>query len=505
MPRLTPKRSILVLLTLLAIKHYQNIIHQEYEKSLHEMDKLEDLYSHDYYFKIKTQNQSGAKSQSKLKITHKTHHRASKLPVEYYHYTSLDYPENSETRKLSPADAQESMKSKVTKALIDSIFIHTAPKQSTRNKISEMMIKKANHRLKQHLENDQSKLDQLSNKISQVQQNSRANIPKIHPFNQPDKKLCLHLPDNLDSFPNCIKRMMELEQVYTGNVCLAYLKDIDHSKSDKRMHCEFQEYLATFEHSCPSILKSKAGKFSSKRVLRHEVASLVESLEKTWFLRDTDQNLHPNKVMQFTRDRIQQFSFSWGVGSFRIYQLHNEMNENFSKRSRTGQNSPNLGEGKKMTTGLEKHKPWLVETLNILIFTTSITDIIESNFLPETEKIMWSDLITGLYILGHNLTIAQTQNQALELSGINFLRHDFKRSCPEVDAKFNSWDLILTDIHAARILKNHALESMDQNHLKDNLHLKIENWHFIKCRLKVVLGFPIDAEFNHPTGVSFGE
>lgn len=30
--------------------------------------------------------------------------------------------------------------------------------------------------------------------------------------------------------------------------------------------------------------------------------------------------------------------------------------------------------------------------------------------------------------------------------------------------------------------------------------LEVKNWEFISCRLRVLMGFPIDAEFNHPTG-----
>ena len=187
------------------------------------------------------------------------------------------------------------------------------------------------------------------------------------------QKLCQHLPTNLNNFRNCIKRIKQIEARIDSTFCLKNLP-----QTQKPDPCQIQEFLSHYEYSCPSPERSKSGKFSNKRNLKHEVNSLISSMKQKFGFMYESKKSFQRSSSDFIINRIEKFSFSWSVASFKINQLHNEMmHESQDKQE----------EVKMQINSSNRHQPWLAETLNILVFANFLTKPSLSHFTSQTEKI----------------------------------------------------------------------------------------------------------------------
>lgn len=93
---------------------------------------------------------------------------------------------------------------------------------------------------------------------------------------------------------------------------------------------------------------------------------------------------------------------------------------------------------------------------------------------PLGELVQWSDLIAGLYVLGHNVSISQSSIEMMKV----YNKYDDKSPCPPKKLPFH---LLFTDILGARALEN----KMSSGFLNA-----------IKCRIRVLDSFGTEAMFN---------
>ncbi|XP_046847526.1 alpha-1,6-mannosylglycoprotein 6-beta-N-acetylglucosaminyltransferase A-like, partial [Xenia sp. Carnegie-2017] len=96
---------------------------------------------------------------------------------------------------------------------------------------------------------------------------------------------------------------------------------------------------------------------------------------------------------------------------------------------------------------------------------------------PLGELVQWTDLITSLYLLGHDLTVSASRKQIIDLLG----QPDKDGCVPDKHARASPFDIIFTDIVGVLHIKNTT----------GSLFSKY------KCRLRVVDSFGTEAEFNH--------
>lgn len=122
---------------------------------------------------------------------------------------------------------------------------------------------------------------------------------------------------------------------------------------------------------------------------------------------------------------------------------------------------------------------------NVLVFFGAFTAAPEfftyaGHGAPLGEMIQWADLVTSLYLLGHNVSLAK------DLSELNvFINQSEKMMCPPVSAKneADSFDVIYTDILGVWYLR----KNLGGGRLAK-----------YKCKLRILDSFGTFVEFNFP-------
>uniref|UniRef100_H2YVL1 alpha-1,6-mannosyl-glycoprotein 6-beta-N-acetylglucosaminyltransferase n=1 Tax=Ciona savignyi TaxID=51511 RepID=H2YVL1_CIOSA len=95
---------------------------------------------------------------------------------------------------------------------------------------------------------------------------------------------------------------------------------------------------------------------------------------------------------------------------------------------------------------------------------------------PLGELVQWSDLISALYVLGHEIKVTNSVEQLTELF-TPFLS-SASSNCP-IQAK--PYDILYTDISGLKFLK----------------HVAGNKFHLLQCEIRVVDSFGTEPEFNH--------
>ncbi|CAB3990157.1 alpha-1,6-mannosylglyco 6-beta-N-acetylglucosaminyltransferase A [Paramuricea clavata] len=97
---------------------------------------------------------------------------------------------------------------------------------------------------------------------------------------------------------------------------------------------------------------------------------------------------------------------------------------------------------------------------------------------PLGELVQWCDLITSLYILGHDIQVTVEHNEML--SALNGNVDTIKRPCPPKNGHLAA-DIIFTDYYGLSYLRKKAIPLLQ---------------HY-KCRLRIVDSFGTEAQFNY--------
>ena len=168
------------------------------------------------------------------------------------------------------------------------------------------------------------------------------------------------LPYHLEDYPHCLRRLLELENNYKLNACF-------NDTSIQEEPCALQAFLAKYERTCPP-LKSDVNQEVRKRVIRHEFISFYNTLSDS-FGKDGKIAYH---AIEYLINRLSRFEESWLVASFSMKQRYLDQ--------------PELREKKK-----------------ILVYVSWIKS--HFNMVTETQKIQFADLLTGIYLLGHTLSL----------------------------------------------------------------------------------------------------
>ena len=228
----------------------------------------------------------------------------------------------------------------------------------------------------------------------------------------PLPRKCDQLPKNLDDYPHCRRRLLELDNIYRTNQL--HMNQCFNDTEIEDEPCAFQAFLALYERSCPPLISDIMP--SRKRDLRHQFNDFYKNMENRFSEESGEIGFD---AINYALKRIQKYEESWLVSSFNMKQRYLDQ--------------PELREKKKILI----HVSWIKSHFNMV---------------SETIRIQFSDLLAGLFILGHTITIAKDIDEMLKFTGIKYLNHDFSKSCPESFHEI-SYDMIITDIHGAKTLK----------------------------------------------------
>ncbi|XP_054603030.1 alpha-1,6-mannosylglycoprotein 6-beta-N-acetylglucosaminyltransferase A isoform X2 [Nothobranchius furzeri] len=252
----------------------------------------------------------------------------------------------------------------------------------------------------------------------------------------PEDKNC-QLP-RMDGFPDCMGKLKWMNSMWKSDPCYS-------SYGVNGSLCSFIVYLSEIESWCPLL---------SGRVARPAVKTLkVESYKAE--VKDNFEGLH--------RSLVNKTQFSW------IQQRIKSMEEIWVEAGRSLSQKYNLTERR---------------AKQILVHPGVITNeadlkIAENAFSggPLGELVQWSDLISTLHILGHNLHLSASEGSLKEFFGIS--------NCPLQYSKVEP-NLIYTDIIGLRQI---------QTVLKTS-------WTDYRCIIRVLDSFGTEPDFNHAVWAS---
>lgn len=133
--------------------------------------------------------------------------------------------------------------------------------------------------------------------------------------------------------------------------------------------------------------------------------------------------------------------------------------------------------------GFEKRKRKKVLILMGLLSDDVGWKIAENAFKggPLGELVQWSDIISAIYTLGHDITFAKSTSEVDKIYS-PFLQ-SASSNCPLKNSPF---DIVYSDIAGLKILKK----------------VSKKKFHLLECNLRVIDSFGTEPEFNHPNYAS---
>ncbi|KAK3730253.1 hypothetical protein QZH41_019079, partial [Actinostola sp. cb2023] len=235
------------------------------------------------------------------------------------------------------------------------------------------------------------------------------------------------------AYPDCKNQVERLKETWSNDPCFT---DYDIDGSD----CSIIIYLSEVEAWCPRLTWRKHMKKKEKRRRKAELKDDIESLMTLFSSKDVYKPLAARSLYMWRHWR----------SAYR-YIKRDYQKERFTKKMF-------------LYIGVLADSPFNVSTI------PPLTD----------ELVQWSDLITSLYMLGHQLTISNDRRELLERL---LPTNRYKRRCKDSD---NQFDLVYIDHVGIQHLTSLAPTT--------EIHNRV--WTKYGCKFRVLDPFGTDAEFN---------
>ncbi|KAA0196804.1 Alpha-1 3(6)-mannosylglycoprotein beta-1 6-N-acetyl-glucosaminyltransferase [Fasciolopsis buskii] len=270
---------------------------------------------------------------------------------------------------------------------------------------------------------------------------------------------CVVDAQKLLSFPECESKVQWLRKRWNSNPCYSAL-GIDGTD------CSLVRYLGEVENFCP--FTEDRLKYSNRPIaqIQYGLEGLLASL--------SPEEKHANSYM-FIRSRLTRMWPQW-IDGMRRYASWNEADDKVTivpPRHHALPTGPN--------PAYQPGQPHFFNRtrLNVHLHLSFISFLSSALFEesigkggPLGELVQWTDLLAGLYILGHNVSIS-VEPLTLFNRHFNFT----PRTKPECQTEQNVFDLLFTDIIGYRQLRR--------------LGVRIP-----KCKYRILDSFGTEALFN---------
>ncbi|XP_060774627.1 alpha-1,6-mannosylglycoprotein 6-beta-N-acetylglucosaminyltransferase B-like [Neoarius graeffei] len=239
-------------------------------------------------------------------------------------------------------------------------------------------------------------------------------------------------------YPDCASKVDWMRARWTSDPCYAFY-GVDGSD------CSFLIYLSEVEWFCPPLAwrnystTPAAPKSSAKRqaAFRTDLGALL------------DQVGTGKESLSFMKRRIRRLAAQWATAAQRL--------------------------------DLKLRRRWR-EQKKILVHVGFLTEESGDVFSPKVlkggplgEMVQWADILTALYILGHNLKISVSVKELQGFLGVP----PGRGSCPLTGPL--PFDLIYTDYHGLQQMKQHMGLSLKKH----------------KCHIRVIDTFGTEPAYNH--------
>ncbi|KAJ8363585.1 hypothetical protein SKAU_G00124160 [Synaphobranchus kaupii] len=238
-------------------------------------------------------------------------------------------------------------------------------------------------------------------------------------------------------YPDCPSKVDWMRARWTSDPCYAFY-GVDGSD------CSFLIYLSEVEWFCPPLAwrnhtKAPTQKTFSKRqaAFRTDISSLLEQVGTG------------KESLSFMKRRIRRLASQWGTAAHRL--------------------------DRKLRRRWREQKKILV---HVGFLTEESGDVFSPKVLkggPLGEMVQWADILTALYVLGHNLKISFSVKELQGFLGVP----PGRGSCPLTGPL--PFDLIYTDYHGLQQMKQHMGLSLKKH----------------KCHIRVIDTFGTEPAYNH--------
>ncbi|KAF7711064.1 hypothetical protein HF521_000075 [Silurus meridionalis] len=329
-------------------------------------------------------------------------------------------------------------------------------------KISDMLeviMKKMDTLSKLENANESRRLEELSSAISRIQpaglveriqaiaQNVSNMAVRVEQILQNSMAVSRVMRDGTSSqcevprdprYPDCSSKVDWMRARWTSDPCYAFY-GVDGSD------CSFLIYLSEVEWFCPPLAWRNYSttpavvKSSAKRqaAFRTDLTALL------------DQVGTGKESLSFMKRRIRRLAAQWATAAQRL--------------------------------DLKLHRRWR-EQKKILVHVGFLTEESGDVFSPKVlkggplgEMVQWADILTTLYVLGHNLKISVSVKELQGFLGVP----PGRGSCPLTGPL--PFDLIYTDYHGLQQMKQHMGLSLKKH----------------KCHIRVIDTFGTEPVYNH--------
>ncbi|KAG7491657.1 hypothetical protein MATL_G00006390 [Megalops atlanticus] len=238
-------------------------------------------------------------------------------------------------------------------------------------------------------------------------------------------------------YPDCPSKVDWMRARWTSDPCYAFY-GVDGSD------CSFLVYLSEVEWFCPpqawrNHTKPPTPKTQGKRqaAFRTDISSLLEQVGTG------------KESLSFMKRRIRRLASQWGTAAHRL--------------------------DHKLRRRWRDQKKILV---HVGFLTEESGDVFSPKVLkggPLGEMVQWADILTALYVLGHNLKISISVKELQGFLGVP----PGRGSCPLTGPL--PFDLIYTDYHGLQQMKQHMGLSLKKH----------------KCHIRVIDTFGTEPAYNH--------
>ncbi|XP_035380684.1 alpha-1,6-mannosylglycoprotein 6-beta-N-acetylglucosaminyltransferase B isoform X1 [Electrophorus electricus] len=334
--------------------------------------------------------------------------------------------------------------------------------RSVLRKISDMLeviLKRMDSLSKLDNTNDSRRLEELSSAINRIQ--PAGLVEKIQAIAQNVSNMAVRVEQILQNsmavsrvtrdgtggqcdvprdprFPDCLGKVDWMRARWTSDPCYAFY-GVDGSD------CSFLIYLSEVEWFCPPLAwrnhssSSVLPKNSPKRqaAFRTDLSSLLTQVGTG------------KESLSFMRQRMGRLAMQWAAAAHHL--------------------------------GLKLHHRWR-EQKKILVHVGFLTEESGDVFSPKVlkggplgEMVQWADILTALYVLGHNLRISISVKELQGFLGVP----PGRGSCPLTGPL--PFDLIYTDYHGLQQMKQHMGLSLKKH----------------KCHIRVIDTFGTEPAYNH--------
>ncbi|XP_062853441.1 alpha-1,6-mannosylglycoprotein 6-beta-N-acetylglucosaminyltransferase B-like [Trichomycterus rosablanca] len=329
-------------------------------------------------------------------------------------------------------------------------------------KISDMLeviMKRMDNLSKLENTNDSRRLEELSSAISRIQpaglveriqaiaQNVSNMAVRVEQIFQKSMAASRVVRDETSSqcevpkdphFPDCASKVDWMRARWTSDPCYAFY-GVDGSD------CSFLIYLSEVEWFCPPLAwrnhstTPPVQRNSPKRqaAFRTDLSALLGQVGTG------------KESLSFMKRRIRRLASQWATAAQRL--------------------------------DLKLHQRWR-EQKKILVHVGFLTEESGDVFSPKVlkggplgEMVQWADILTALYVLGHNLKISVSVKELQGFLGVP----PGRGSCPLTGPL--PFDLIYTDYHGLQQMKQHMGLSLKKH----------------KCHIRVIDTFGTEPAYNH--------